>query len=138
MNFDAKNFSDFANKYLLVEGEISMAKQDVIALLNKIVSQITRTAEEAGFEAESIFVDDIKDHLKSGKVEIQAGQNAIFEGSQIVEITIYDEDDIVITIPSGVSEHFDIPQKSSFREVSGVINFIKQFGRLLKSNNGRF
>jgi hypothetical protein len=104
-----------------------------MALVNDIVSRISRVAEAAGFRTDAIFVNDIRDAFRPGRVEIQAGRNELFEGSQIVDITIYDSDDLSVTIPTGVSEKFNVPINNAFRSVESVISFIQKFSQLIKS-----
>lgn len=123
----------FGRRWLIDEALVAKSKQDIIALLNQIVTRVSRVAEASGFETEPVFVDDIRDYFKAGRVEIQVGRNNMFEGPQTIDITIYDDDDIAVTIPTAVSEKFNIPTNNSFRSVESVIDFIKKFSQHLRS-----
>ena len=102
-------------------------------IVNRIVSRISRVAEASGFDTDAVFVDDIRSAFRPGRVEIQVGRNEMFEGSQTVDITIYDDDDVTVTIPTGVSEALNIPVNNTFRDIAGVISFLQKFAEVLKS-----
>lgn len=102
---------------LLSEGTASSELGDVTRLKNSLADQLVGVLERIGFRKPSM--KPAEDPTDDAIVYIEAGQNALTPQSQIIMVTIEDDDRVRIQIPSDISQS----GKKSLADILGIDDF---------------
>jgi hypothetical protein len=108
----------------LKEGEAGKAESKVYLVLRDLTQRIVNRAEEMGLPAEVTRTGD-DEHAHPFIVEIQAGKNERFPESQVVQVTVYDSDDIAVELPLDIAEKIDAQNYQKFKNPTDVVNVMR-------------
>lgn len=122
---------------VFVEGTVSAAQSEVAKVLNAKVQKISELADEYGFNVDSYFVRDLdRGDRIAGKVELEVKVNDD-KVPQVIEITVYDSDDIVAEVPPGIADKLRILNYVPMKNTEQVGSFIRQFVEKAKGDEPR-
>ena len=121
-NFLAIDFTDFSKRHLH-EGSLSELRARASTILDRITFRISRSLERFGFDAD---VERSQD-LGLAKVHAKAGNYTAL-------ITIYDDDDVVVEIPSKTANKLELATYSSFKSPGEALSIMKMMIKRMKEH----
>lgn len=92
---------DEAKKRKVQKGRLEKDESRHFSVIKSVADRILKRAEECGFSAEIISSGDV--HAHPFVVEIQVGENRLFQQSQWISVTIYDTDDLSVELPNDIA-----------------------------------
>ena len=101
----------------LSEGTTAAELGDVLKLKNTLAERLSKALTEIGFRKPN--VRPAESSTDDAIVYLEAGQNALTSASQVIMITIEDDDRIRIQIPSGMGQL----GKKNLADILGVNDF---------------
>lgn len=117
---------------ILQEGKVAKARSAAIRNLSKYAKNISNTFDDMGINTD--IVDASVDNPVA-VVELQFGRNDVFKSSQVVNVTIYDNDDFSVELPVALSLHLGIDGNyQKFTNLRSTKRFLKQLHKKVFSD----
>ena len=100
-------------------------------ILNRIANQIAKHAKKFGMEIDFRPIEDIEHSIKAAHVDIQAGLKGTFPDSQVIQVTVYDDDNIKVALPDKLARTFGLENFNAFVNVKRTKDFLRGIYRKL-------